>query len=322
MEKISIIIPVYNVSKYLKRCLDSVINQTYKNIEIIIVNDGSTDDSLKICESYQKKDKRIIIINQKNQGLSAARNKGLNIANGKYICFIDSDDYVFYDYVLYLYRLIKKDNYDFSSCNSIKIINNKQFKTNIKEKKYILNSKTALKMLFNNNNNFSQSAWGKLYKKELFKNIKYPVGKVYEDIETTGNIILKSKKIIYSTLPKYNYCIRNDSISFKKYNINDLDRINNAKALIDKTIKRFPDLKKYATCFYINNLIAICNKQLFSNIYISNEIKEAKKIIRKNIITILFNKTYPLVKKLQLILFLFNVKAYKKIYLIIKKDNF
>lgn len=320
MEKISVIIPVYNVKKYLKRCLDSVINQTYKNIEIILVNDGSTDNSLKICEDYQKKDKRIIIINQKNSGLSAARNKGLDIAKGKYICFIDSDDYVTCDYVFYLYKLIKKDNFDFSACSTKLIINNIYTDNYDEEIIYELDPKEALKLLLDNNNKITLSAWGKLYKKEIFKNIKYPVGKIYEDIETTGNIILNSKKIIYSTAPKYNYCIRNDSISNKKYNINDLDRITNSKDLREKIIKKYPDLKIYTDYFYLNNLIAICNKQLFSNIYISDQIIDAKREIKNNIITILFNKTYLFIKKIQFILFLLNVKLYKKVYLTIKKD--
>ena len=114
-KKISIIIPVYNVEKYLSRCLESVINQSYKNIEIIIVNDGSTDNSFDICNKYKKKDKRVILIDQNNQGLSGARNTGLKHATGEYICFIDSDDYVEKDYVEYLYKLIVKDDYDLNS---------------------------------------------------------------------------------------------------------------------------------------------------------------------------------------------------------------
>ena len=108
---VSVIIPIYNVEKYLGRCLDSVINQDYKNIEIILINDGATDNSLNIAIDYQKKDKRIKVFSQKNQGLSAARNTGLDKAVGNYITFIDSDDYVSKDYVSYMFNLLKKNNF-------------------------------------------------------------------------------------------------------------------------------------------------------------------------------------------------------------------
>ena len=111
-ELISIVVPVYNVEKYLKRCLDSLVNQTYKNIEIILVNDGSTDSSLEICKGYAKKDSRVKIISKKNEGLGYTRNEGINIAKGIYIAFIDSDDYVDENFYEKLYVSAKKYNSD------------------------------------------------------------------------------------------------------------------------------------------------------------------------------------------------------------------
>lgn len=118
-EKISIIIPIYNVEKYLKKCLDSVISQTYKNLEIILVDDGSPDKCGKICDEYQEIDNRIIVLHNKNIGLSGARNSGLKIATGKYVTFIDSDsdDYIADDYIEVLYKILKEKNADISICN-------------------------------------------------------------------------------------------------------------------------------------------------------------------------------------------------------------
>ena len=114
--KISVILPVYNVEKYLRKCLDSVINQTYKNLEIILVNDGSTDNSGKICEEYALNDKRIKVIHKENGGISSARNAAIDIAKGQYITFIDSDDDVELDYIGYLYDILKKFNCKMSVC--------------------------------------------------------------------------------------------------------------------------------------------------------------------------------------------------------------
>ena len=117
MEKISIIIPIYNVKEYLKRCVDSVLNQSYKNIEVILIDDGSTDGSEKICDEYAKKDKRVVVVHQKNSGVSASRNKGIELATGKYIGFVDSDDYIHKDMFEKLYNSLISTSSSISMCN-------------------------------------------------------------------------------------------------------------------------------------------------------------------------------------------------------------
>ena len=136
MNKVSIIIPVYNVQKYLRKCLDSIVNQTFKNIEIIIINDGSSDNSLNICKEYSKKDKRINIINKHNEGVSKARNTGLLYATGEYISFIDSDDWVEQNMIEELYNSITSNKADLCICNFIKENKNKRdyIKSNINQK--------------------------------------------------------------------------------------------------------------------------------------------------------------------------------------------
>ena len=208
---ISIIIPVYKVEKYLEKCIQSVINQTYENLQIILVDDGSPDNCGKICDEYAKKDHRIEVIHKSNGGLSDARNKGLEIAKGEYIGFVDSDDYIEADMYEVLYNLLKQYNADVSICN---------FYTVSQEKIAIKNADNGIKE-YNRieilkeillDNNIQSYAWNKLYKKELFNEIKYPVGKKYEDIGTTFYLLEKCNKVVVTGKPEYYYINRQDSI--------------------------------------------------------------------------------------------------------------
>ena len=208
---ISIIIPVYKVEKYLEKCIQSVINQTYENLQIILVDDGSPDNCGKICDEYAKKDHRIEVIHKSNGGLSDARNKGLEIAKGEYIGFVDSDDYIESDMYEVLYNLLKQYNVDVSICNFYTVsqgkIAIKNADNGIKEYNRIEILKEILL-----DNNIQSYAWNKLYKKELFNEIKYPVGKKYEDIGTTFYLLEKCNKVVITGKPEYYYINRQDSI--------------------------------------------------------------------------------------------------------------
>lgn len=208
---ISIIIPVYKVEKYLEKCIQSLINQTYENLQIILVDDGSPDNCGKICDEYAKKDHRIEVIHKSNGGLSDARNKGLEIAKGEYIGFVDSDDYIEADMYEVLYNLLKQYNADVSICNFYTVsqgkIAIKNAENGIKEYNRIEILKEVLL-----DNNIQSYAWNKLYKKELFDEIKYPVGKKYEDIGTTFYLLEKCNKVVVTGKPEYYYINRQDSI--------------------------------------------------------------------------------------------------------------
>ena len=143
-ELVSIIVPIYNVSEYLERCIKSLINQTYKNIEIVLVNDGSTDNSLDICKKYQNKDKRIVVLDKKNGGLSDERNYGIERAIVQYITCVDSDDYVTDDYVEFMYNNLKKDDADISICKHIVLFDNNIQMSTATHKKYIIKSKDTI----------------------------------------------------------------------------------------------------------------------------------------------------------------------------------
>ena len=208
---ISLIIPVYKVEKYLEKCIQSVINQTYENLQIILVDDGSPDNCGKICDEYAKKDHRIEVIHKSNGGLSDARNKGLEIAKGEYIGFVDSDDYIEADMYEVLYNLLKQYNADVSICNFYTV---SQGKISIKNADNGINEYNRIEILKEIllDKNIQSYAWNKLYKKELFDEIKYPIGKKYEDIGTTFYLLEKCNKVVVTGKSEYYYINRQDSI--------------------------------------------------------------------------------------------------------------
>lgn len=213
-ELISVIVPVYKVEKYLPKCIESIINQTYKNLEIILVDDGSPDKCGEICEEYARKDTRIKVIHKENGGLSSARNIGIDKASGKYIAFVDSDDRIHERMYKVLYDNMKNTNADISICNlyyefeinanEIRKINEDNF---VKE----YNKIDAIKELLYGKRIFDYAV-NKLYRKEVFENIKYPEGKKMEDLGTTFLIFEKANKIVYDSTPLYYYLQRESSI--------------------------------------------------------------------------------------------------------------
>ena len=197
MDKVSIVIPIYNVEKYLKKCIDSIINQTYENLEIILVDDESPDNCPKICDDYKTIDSRIKVIHQKNQGLSGARNTGLKEATGKYIMFQDSDDTLENNSIEKLYQAIKKYNakiviggryYDFED-GSVVCKYKERF-----TKKY--NFEEAIEEM-NRFYYYDMSACGKMFEKELFHNIEFPIGKLCEDYFIMYKLFEKAQFVIF-----------------------------------------------------------------------------------------------------------------------------
>lgn len=203
---ISIIIPVYNTSLYLTRCLNSVLNQTYKNIEIIVIDDGSTDDSLQIIKKFSKVNSNIKVISQKNCGQSYARNAGLELANGKYIMFVDSDDYVNKDFCKVAYNSINNNHAEIAIFDIYRGNDNSFQKVTFNLNNGQISKEEALSTTIN-----ASFAVNKIYKASLFKNIKYPVNKQYEDIFTTYKLIDIANGISYIAKPLYYYVQRGNS---------------------------------------------------------------------------------------------------------------
>lgn len=219
-ELISVIIPVYNVEKYLDRCMDTVINQTYQQLEIILVDDGSTDSSPEKCNQWKQKDSRIIVIHKDNGGLSSARNAGLEIATGRYVLFIDSDDCVNIHICQKLHQMISESGADIAIGSPYKFSDTPPSDTVTKQfsavdKQYALEQiATDYKWVV---------AWGKLYKRELFDDISFSIGKLHEDEFIIHELYYKSTKIAYTDDLLYYYFFNTGGITGQKFNIRRMD---------------------------------------------------------------------------------------------------
>lgn len=214
---VTVIVPVYQSKEYLSGCLDSVIEQTYTLLEIIVVDDGSTDGSSEICDEYSLKDNRIKVIHQKNGGLSSARNAGIDICSGEYITFVDSDDIIADCMISSMVNMAQKEHADIVKIGVIRKYAYSECKP--VEKKYeVFSNKTILHKIYSTNSQ-TICGCGKLFKKSVIGNIRFPVGKYYEDEFFVPKVYARSKKVVMSDSEYYFYMQRdNDSIMRGKIN--------------------------------------------------------------------------------------------------------
>lgn len=261
MEKVSVIIPVYNVESFLRQCIDSVVNQTYKCLEIILIDDGSTDSSGEICDKYAVTDERITVIHKENGGLSSARNAGLNIATGEYITYIDSDDYVSNDYVETLYKNLINNNADISIGNFQYVYEgkvNQEKREDIVSNLSVWNVEETLRYMLLQQK-ITTSVWRVLSKRIYWENVWFPVGKICEDIGTSYKIYSQAQKIVYTEQVIYFYLVRLGSIQnvgFSKKKMDELEMAIECKEYLDK---KYPSLQEATT----NRLISSCFHILF-----------------------------------------------------------
>lgn len=308
MPKISIIVPVYNVEQYLENCIKSILNQTFEDIEIILVDDGSTDNSGRICDSYKGKDKRIKVIHKKNGGLSSARNCGIEMASGKYIGLVDSDDYIHPKMYEILYKNAIKYSSDIvvGSYKSVDNMDDSDIYNDVKIDGEIQNytSIEALEELYNENDLDFIISWTKLYKKCLFDDLKYEVGRIYEDQFIIHKILYKSKIVTYVPALLYFYQQREGSIMHSKFSIKNLDSIYYKKDRAD--FYREVGLKKLthlAEFKYINGLFYEYFKAKNELDNIDRELKNLRKDFKDRLRILLKNPMYNKKEKLLWIAF-------------------
>lgn len=213
---VSIIIPIYNVEQYLQQCLDSILNQTYTNLEIILVDDGSPDSSPSICDDYAAKDSRVKVIHQKNQGLSAARNAGLDICTGDFLTFVDSDDWIDESFIKTLLEIAQENEADIIICNHKKISSTFECADDIKETLYS-SSDAETHLIKNYSVPFAISCC-KLYHRNIFSKLRFPVGKINEDEYTSYKAFHYSHKVATTNKALYYYRQREDSITGQNKN--------------------------------------------------------------------------------------------------------
>lgn len=305
---ISVIVPVYNVEQYLDRCINSIINQTYCNLEILLIDDGSPDSCPQKCDEWEKKDARIKTFHKKNGGLSDARNYGLDRVMGDYIAFVDSDDYIEKTMYEIMIKDIKKTKSDLACCGRFYKSTKEERKSRCQEKPIVLNDIEAIHELLNNGC-VEEAVWDKLYKKELWDHLRFPLNEINEDIVVMPQIIRKSKRIVHVGLPLYYYCYNNSSITKSGYNSKK-----------DIMFKHMQDLTKYISKYYpseiqwVNVLKAkYAMTTLFAIVLAGEEkkysssYKKYKKILRKSYIQMLKTKNFTVKQKSEALLLLMGI---------------
>ena len=219
---VSIIVPVYNVEEYLNKCISSIICQTYSKLEIVLVDDGSKDRSGELCDIWAEKDKRIKVIHKANGGLSSARNAGLEMINGKYVMFVDSDDVLSENIVQLLYNVIENTGSDVAICDVVHIFQGEEYVFEEDDATIILESKDAIKEMWYQKS-FLPSAWGKLYNARIFKDIRFTENRLFEDIDIMHEIFWQANKVAYTKTKLYGYVHREKSITNQVFSKRDAD---------------------------------------------------------------------------------------------------
>lgn len=311
---VSIVVPIFNVEQYLPRCIESIINQTYSNIEIILVDDGSSDDCGKICDKLAKEDSRIIVIHKSNGGLSDARNTGIDISNGSYIMFVDSDDYVAYDMVERCLTKIKQDKSDVVIFNYHGIDANGKIyerKEPYPEISHVMSGTEAVEKIYQNDTWYFVMVWNKMYRSSLFTDLRFPVGKLHEDEFTSYKILYESKNVSYLKDALYYYTISRDgSIMGTKYSYRNLDKV---EALLQRTQfflhagdKKMAALAAVRCITYLHEAWTKLDLSLTEN---GSRYKDYK-IALKNIIRGMDRQSFTITDKIKILLFYMNEHIY------------
>lgn len=258
--KISIIVPVYKVEPYLDKCVSSIVNQTYTNLEIILVNDGSPDNCPAICDAWAEKDSRIRVMHKTNGGLSDARNAGMTVATGELMAFVDSDDWIAPDMYEHLYQRLSEDNSDIAACGVQMVWENKTPSRMLtRDGNCVLNQEEAMQAIIEESW-LKQPVWYKLYKTALVRDILFPKGKYHEDVFWSYQAVGRAQRVSVSDHIGYYYLQRGGSIMGERYSLKRLDAVEAKVQRCAYMQERFPALSPLAvkdiwfTCIYQGQL--------------------------------------------------------------------
>lgn len=256
---VSVIVPVYNVEKYLERCVQSIREQSYRALEIILVDDGSRDACPALCDAHMEADDRVVVIHQENQGLSAARNAGLDKARGEYVVFIDSDDYVTPFHVENLREAMEREHSDLAMCKFANVVDGEEWRRDAGTRE-LLHYRTTddegclSDLLYQRGIDTSVSA--KMFPRSLIGDMRFPVGKLYEDIMFTVPMISRAKKVAMIDNVDFLYYHRRDSIQYQPFDRRKMDCIWQSRQMLDFVAEKYPRLQNAARVRYFG---AVCN---------------------------------------------------------------
>ena len=311
-ELISIIVPVYKVEKYLEKCVKSILKQTYTNLEIILVDDGSPDKCGQLCDELAKTDDRIIVFHKENGGLSDARNYGVERANGEYIGFVDSDDYIHECMYEELYKAIKRSGTSIAECGVTRVYKNTLRPHYEGEDYFLVLDREGYLREYLENKRLYGSAWCKLIHKDLAKKIKFPTGKIYEDAFYTLELLKTVDKYTLISGNYYYYYIRENSITTRPFSSKDMDYIEIMNRIEEYTLSNFPIFKEQLLVRLSFAYISIFNQLLEVDGYkTKKEYKILKDKLRDNYFKILVNKKAPKNLKVAILLLSINERLYK-----------
>lgn len=311
--KISVIIPVYNVEQYLEKCLDSILNQTYKNIEIILVNDGSIDKSGVICDEYSRKYNNIKVFHKENGGVSSARNLGIDNATGQYLAFVDPDDYIDPNMYEILVKKIVETNSDIAMCSFVYVKENENIVEDNSDETLVFDKEEVLRRYYTAIKPFNASfLCNKLFKKELFKEVRLDTELIIqEDTEVLIRIFNKIKLVVYVGIPLYSYLIRSGAATEGEISKGKVTTDISLLKIYEYTEKNFPRYKSIALNNYVicsfNIIIGIIKNYDDYGVYYKSVVDRLKKVY----LLILLDRNIKLKYKLHSSLVLLSKNIYK-----------
>lgn len=323
--RISIIVPVYKIERYLRQCVDSILVQTYTNLEVILVNDGSPDNCGKIIDEYSLKDRRIIAIHKENGGISDARNAGIEVATGQYLGFIDSDDWIEPDMIELLYNNLIAQNADISLCSFTFSYVNFERPLCDKRQLFILDSDQAIIQCLAGNA-FTVASWGKLYKREIFSSIRYPIDKQYEDAFIIVDVMTEARVIVGDSIPKYHYRMRGSSTTNNNSSSMDFSRLMNiveAHENICQSVEtKTPHTKNFCKSMLLKAIFFVLQIMLRSNDRKRlSEYPRLLSAIRDNYRFIIESSDFTRNEKIRLTALKINIYLFKLLQLVIDKTR-
>lgn len=315
MPAISVIVPVYKVEPYIHKCVDSILGQTFSDIQVILVDDGSPDTCGDICEEYAKKDERVQVVHKENGGLSDARNAGIPFAKGEYVIFLDSDDYVEKDMLEYLYTNIKKARADMATCGIYEVYKDR-IEAQEEEEDFVCSGEEAFRCILRGHT-IRGEIWNKLILKSCMEDLRFPKGRLYEDIYYTVDLMQRVKTVAVGTKPKYYYLHREDSITGRAYRPQLFDIIDGYTKNYRVVKKAFPALEKEAQCLWIWSRFIVLDKMLMEDDFRTLEgYKELKRFIRRHLFVILRNPYFQKKRKIAAFVLFLNVRLYRRLVFI------
>lgn len=322
MPEISVIVSVYNCEKYIRRCIESILNQTFEDLELLIIDDGSTDESGRICDEFKLKDSRVKVIHERNSGVSIARNVGINIAKGKFIGFVDGDDYLAPDMYESLYKNLQENNADIAICGIMNCFLKELPNGSVKEEralqsnicgKGILSGRQAFSEALKSKI-FSVNPVNKLFAAKFLKEERFPANKTSEDAFLIPKILAKAKCVVYDTEPKYYYVRHSGSITTSEFKEGDWSVVEAYEEHLNAIKNNFPELLEEAKFRYFWSYIYVLDKMIKSKAKVrKQDYRRAVNFIKKNFKNIISNPYFSSKRKIAVFVLMISEKIYKKL---------